>query len=242
MSIHPMFALMANIPQPVRTCRPGDFQLNASSDGPLLPNEYPELMGGLYSDNILTPAQIRQAFYQQAPTQIQPSQLSEALLEPTNMEYIRQQIENNLRQYTGEDNIRFLLTKEFAQTCIDQIMNNPGLGWDAKVGLPLLNDIIIHHESEIAKLSARHNKRFTRWVLEGDRVHGGYLPYGFGDKTLHARGENQVSPSGYGLNHPDKSQYLMYLRDVLHIQCPSLSTAPCKMGPPPKPFYRYPNP
>ena len=67
---------------------------------------------------------------------------------PDNVEYIRRQIEQNIRNYTKEDNIRFLLTKEFAQTMIDSAVQNQALAYDIRVGIPILNDMTIHHETE----------------------------------------------------------------------------------------------
>ena len=215
MAINPLFAVMANLPTQLRA--------------PSTSDEYPNALRGLYSDNIIVPSQVMDTFLEQiVKPGLQPiTLLSQAFLSESNVEYIRQQIENNLRDYTGEDNIRFLLTKEFAQDMVDRVYNNPGLAWDVKVGVPLLNDLVIHRETQIAELSLREEKRYTRWALHNDRLR--VMPYGLGDKTLHVHGENQVSPSGYELNHPFKSQYVAYLKDVLHINCPSLSTQPCKM-------------
>jgi hypothetical protein len=228
MSVNPLFAVMANVPS----------RQSCSNDLPIGPDdpcftspEYPCNLGGLYSDNIITPDQVKPAFYEQVVKAglAQPSPLSEAFLSAGNVEYLRQTIENNLRRYANDPSIRFLLTKEFAQDMIDRVVGNSVLSYDVKVGVPALNDIIVHRETEIAELSLRHTKRYTRWALHNDRTK--IMPYGLGDKTLHARGENQVSPAGYELNHPHKSQYRAYLRDVLHLNCPRNSQQPCQMPP-----------
>jgi hypothetical protein len=212
MSINPLFAVMANVP-------------SSSS------SSYPETLGGLYTDHIITPDQVKDIYYELLIKGhvIQPSPLSEAFVNPTNVEYLRQQVEKNLQQYTRDSSIRYLLTNEFAQTMIDMIQNNQQLAYDVQVGLPILNDLVVHQETEMALLYERHHKRYVRWALHNDRPK--VMPYGFGDKTNHVKGENQVVPSGYELNHPFKSQYQMYLRDVLHLQCPSNSNRPCPMPP-----------
>jgi hypothetical protein len=217
--INPLFALMGNLPP--------SSQIKTSE----LPDEYPETIGGMYSDNIITPDQVKSLYYEQVIKGhiTQPTPFSEAFLNPNNMEYIRQKIENNIRNYLGEDNVRFLLTREFAQTVIDYVRDNMALSHDVKYGVAVLNDMIIHHETEIALLSQRQNRRYERWALNNDRIR--VMPYGIGDKTLHAHGENQVSPAGYELNHPYQSQHKAFLRDVLRIQCPSNSSAPCRIPP-----------
>lgn len=230
--INPMFALMANLPpsQNIRTCDGSDFDPSAPGSSNL-PFEYPKALGGLYSDNIITPSMLKNLYYEDIIKghYTQPTPLSEAFLETANIEYIRQAIENNLRKYTGEENIRFLLTLEFANTVNQTLYNNQALSYDVKTGVAILNDMIIHHETEIALLSLRQEKRYTRWGLNNDRLK--VIDRGLGDRTLHVHGENQVDPSGYQLNHPNQSQYKAYLRDVLQIQCPSLSTAPCRVPP-----------
>jgi hypothetical protein len=229
--INPMFALMANLPPSsnIRTCDAGDMRVIDPSNPQ--PNEYPEHLGGLFSDNIIAPHQMKNLYYETILKghQMQPNPLSEAFLEPSNIEYIRQTIENNLRKYTGEDNIRFLLTLEFANSVNQILYNNTGLAYDVKYGVAILNDMLIHHETEIALLSQRQDRRYQRWALNNDRIR--VMPHGLGDKTLHVRGENQIDPSGYELNHPYQSQYKAFLRDVLQIQCPSNSTAPCRVPP-----------
>ena len=225
--INPLFSVMCNLPVKVPQKR---------SD---LPPEYPESLGGMYSDNIIDPSDVKTLYYDQVIKGhiTQPTPLSEAFLETANMEYIRSQIEMNIRKYTEDDMVRFLLTREFAQTVINHIRDNMALSYDVQHGIPILNDLIIHHETEIALLSERQKKRYDRWALNNDRLK--IMPYGFGDKTLHARGENQVNPSGYLMNHPFQSQYKNYLRDVIRIQKPSNSSAPCRV--PPFPI-RFPNP
>lgn len=229
--INPMFALMAGLPSSnqIRTCNTND--MNSRYEGTNLPYEYPQALGGLYSDNIITPDMLKNLYYENIIKGhfSQPTVLSEAFLEPANIEFIRQSIENNLRKYTGEDNIRFLLTLEFANTVNTTLYENQTLAYDIKTGVAILNDMIIHHETEIALLSARQERRYTRWALNNDRTK--VQPYGLGDRTLHVHGENQVDPSGYELNHPYQSQHKAFLRDVLRIQCPSLSTAPCRVPP-----------
>ena len=229
--INPMFALMANLPpsHQIRTC--GRNDMDPSTPGTNLPYEYPQALGGMYSDNIITPDQLKTLYYENIIKGhfSQPTMLSEAFLEPANIEFIRQTIENNLRKYLGEDNIRFLLTLEFANTVNTTLYENPALAYDVKTGVAILNDMIVHHETEIALLSARQERRYTRWALYNDRSK--VMAPGIGDRTLHVRGENQVDPSGYQLNHPNQSQHKAFLRDVLRIQCPSLSTAPCRVPP-----------
>ena len=184
-----------------------------------LPNEYPEYLGGLYSDNIIVPSQVRDSYYEQITKgQIaQPSPFSLQFLSPENVEYIRQQIETNIRNYINDDSVRFLLTKEFAQTMIDKARFNLGAAYGGKVMLDVINDQVIHHETQIALLSQRQNKRYERWQLANDRPK--VFPYGLGDRTLHVN-KNLVSPAGYELNHPFKSQYQVYLNDVLHVTMP----------------------
>jgi hypothetical protein len=237
MSINPLFALMANVPS--RVCNSEDLKCKSSHTE--LPFEYPEALGGLYSDNIIIPSQVKDAYYQEVIKSgiYQATPLSEAFLEPENIEYIRQQIENNIRQYINDENIRFLLTREFAQTVVDAIRENQGLAYDVRVGLPILNGMVIHHETEIALLSERQRMRYFRWALHNDRSR--VMPYGYGDKTNHVKGENLVTPSGYELNHPFKSQYRAYLRDVLQITCPPPSSRPCEIVPVP-PNLKFPNP
>ena len=229
--INPLFSVMCNLPVSVPQQR--------NSQQSQLPPEYPEALGGMYSDNIIDPSDVKILYYDQVIKGhiTQPTPLSEAFLKTENMEYIRRQIETNIRQYTQDDGIRFLLTREFAQTVIDHVRDNMALAYDVKNGIPILNDIIVHHETEIALLSQRQGRRYERWVLNNDRMK--VMPYGFGDKTLHVRGENPVSSAGYQMNHPFQSQYKNYLRDVIRIQAPSLSTAPCRV--PPFPL-RFPNP
>lgn len=227
--MNPLFAVMANLP----VNRPQQCDRNTIAYGPNAPNappfEYPQQLGGLYSDNIIGPDQVKLVYYEQVIKAglAQPTPLSETFLSTQNVEYIRQQVEKNIQDYTGDPDIRFLLTREFAQDMIDRAKGNQALGWNVEVGVPLLNDLVVHRETEIACLSLRHVKRYTRWALHNDRWK--VMPYGLGDKTLHAKGENQVNPSGYELNHPFKSQYQAYLRDVLHLPCPSLSQQPCQM-------------
>ena len=216
MSIHPLFAVMANVPQ-----EKINKQINTGFIEP----------GGLYSDNLIQPYQVKQAYYEQVIKAglAQPSPFSEAFLSPENIEYIRFQIQKNIQEYTEDPNVYFILTKEFAQDMIDRTYHNQALAWDVKVGVPIMNDIVINRETEIAKLSQRHVKRYTRWAVHNDRLKN--LGYGLGDKTNHVHGENQVSPAGYQMNHPFQSQYKAYLRDVLRIQNPHLSSQPCKMPP-----------
>jgi hypothetical protein len=226
--MNPLFSVMCNIPSKVN---------QQQQQQP--PFEYPEAMGGMYSDNIISPSDVKTLYYDQVIKGriTQPTPLSEAFLETNNIEFIRQQIENNIRNYLQDENIRFLLTREFAQTVINNIRDNMSLAFDVQTGIPILNDIIIHHETEIALLSQRENRRYERWVLNNDRMK--VMPYGFGDKTLHVRGENQVSPSGYLMNHPYQSQYKTFLRDIIRVQDASLSTKPCKV---PSFPIRFPNP
>jgi hypothetical protein len=216
MSIHPLFAVMANVPQDKI-----NQQINTGFIEP----------GGLYSDNLIQPYQVKEAYNEQIVKAglAQPSPFSEAFLSTQNVEYIRQQIQQSIREYTEDPHVYFILTKEFAQDMIDRTYNNQMLAWDPKVGVPLMNDIVINREVEIAKLSQRHVKRYTRWALHNDRTR--VAPWGIGDKTNHVHGENQVSPAGYQLNSPFQNQYRAYLRDVLKITCPKLSSAPCKMPP-----------
>lgn len=231
MSINPLFATMCGVSSQAAShlsqCTPSDRMQNYGGDS--LPNEYPEYIGGLHSDNIITPDQVQTAYYEQIiKGQIaQPTPFSIQFLSPQNVEYIRQQIETNIRNYTKEDDIRFLLTKEFAQTMIDTTRNNMGMAFGGKVAIDLMNSQVIHHETEIALLSLRHNKRYERWVLHAD--HSRIMPYGYPDKVLHVKGENGLTTSGYELNHPFKSQYQAFLNDVLHVQCPSNSSAPCRV-------------
>ena len=226
--MNPLFSVMCNMPTKMTT--PPAQQQSF---------EYPEALGGIYSDNIINPSDVKTLYYDQVINGriTQPTPLSDAFLDTNNIDFIRQQIETNIRNYIQDENIRFLLTREFAQTVIDNIRDNMVLAFDVQNGIPILNDMIIHHETEIALLSQRENRRYERWILNNDRMK--VMPYGFGDKTLHARGENQVSPSGYLMNHPYQSQYKTFLRDIIRIQDPSLSTKPCKV--PPFPI-RFPNP
>lgn len=227
--INPLFSVMCNLPVQVPVRNPEN----------MLSPEYPEALGGMYSDNIIDPSDVKTLYYDQIIKGhiTQPTPLSEAFLSTENMEYLRSQIETNIREYIGDKMIRFLLTREFAQTVINHVRDNMALAYDVKNGIPILNDLIIHHETEIALLSQRQERRYERWALNNDRMK--IMPYGLGDKTLHVRGENQVSPAGYLMNHPFQSQYKNYLRDVIRIQEPSLSTAPCRV--PPFPI-RFPNP
>lgn len=199
----------------------------------------PAPLPGVISDNIIGPEQLKDLYYEQIIKGFvyQPTPLSEAFLQTENIEYLRTTIEANLQRYLEDPQIRFLLTREFAQTVIDHLKNNQSLAYDVQYGLPILNDLIVHSETEVALLSQRQERRYTRWALHNDRMK--IMPYGIGEKTLHVRGENQVSPSGYLMNHPFQSQHNHYLRDVLHVQCPSNSTAPCKV--PPFPL-RFPTP
>lgn len=229
--LNPLWSVMCGLPPSsnIKT-----IPANDANTG--LPPEYPEAIGGMYSDNIITPEQIKEVYYQQIIQGYvsQPTPLSEAILHPQNIENVRLRIEKNIREYTEDPYIRYLLTREFAQTVIDQIRNNSFLAYEVKTGLNVLNNIIVHHETQIALLSLRHTKRFERWALNNDRIK--IMPYGLGDHTLHTKGENQVTPSGYLMNHPFQSQHQAYLRDVLHIQCPSNSQAPCRIPPFPKQF------
>ena len=237
MSINPLFAVMANIPS--KTCNSHDLQCQSRNTE--LPFEYPEALGGMYSDNIIVPSQVKDAYYQEVIKGgiYQATPLSEAFLTPENMEYIRLQIENNIRQYINDDQIRFLLTREFIQTVVDKLKDNQFSAYNIQVGLPVLNDQIIHHETQIALLSERQRMRYLRWALYNDRSK--VMPYGYGDKTNHVKGENQLTSSGYDLNHPFKSQYRAYLRDVLQITCPPPSSRPCEIVPVP-PHLKFGNP
>ena len=230
--INPMFALMANLP--IQTCTAS----STANSPPMtqLPYEYPEALGGIYSDNIIDPADVMGIFNVLVVDGRKGvhTPLSVAFLSEANVEHMRRAVEQNIREYTGEDNIIYLLQREFAQTLIDLLLDNLALSFDVKASVPLLNDIAVHHETQIALLSQRHTKRYTRWALHNDRMK--VMPHGIGDKTLHVHGENQVNPSGYELNHPFKSQYGQFLKDVLHIQCPSNSTRPCQMPPFPQRF------
>ena len=45
----------------------------------------------------------------------------------------RQQIENNIKEYVQDENIRFLLTREFIQTVVDKLKDNQGWAYNIKL-------------------------------------------------------------------------------------------------------------
>ena len=234
--MNPLFAVMTNQPSRCAASR-CDYSTNKTES----PFETPVELPGMHSDNNIVPSQVKSVYvdYVIRNGLYQATPLSEAMLETVNIEYIRQAIENNIKNYIKDDNIKFLLTKEFAQTVMDVIQNNQWLAYDVRVGLPFLNSVIIHRETEIALLSERQRMRFIRWGLENDRSR--FMPYGLGDKTQHRKGETFVTSAGYSLNHPFKSQYRAYLRDVLQVNCPPPSSKPCEIVPVP-PSMKFANP
>lgn len=147
--------------------------------------------------------------------QTQDSPLTVAFFDPRNVEWIRSEIERRLKIKTGEENLRYYINAEFAQTMIDTALNNQGYAYNVEYGLPRLNQWVINKEEEIAYLSLRAQKRYEHQMLYGNRMR--VFPYGVGDRTLHAKGENQVTQSPYLLNHPWKSQHEGYLNQVLKI-------------------------
>lgn len=173
------------------------------------------------SNNLIDPQDVAQGFNEQMikghVTQYTP--LTRAYFHPQNVEFIRSEIEKRIRRYTGEPNIKIVLTEEFLQTMVDMAFRNQQYAYDVENGLPRLNEWTINHEGEIIMLSMRKRKQYERWILHGDRMR--VYPYGLGDRTLHAKGENPQTQSPYLLNHPWKSQYQKYLDEVLMVNCPT---------------------
>jgi hypothetical protein len=186
--------------------------------------------------NSITPKQIYDAFqYQVVQGNIMPNNpLTLAYFTEKNIAYLRDEIQRRLREYTGEPNIKLVLTQEFAQTMVDTALRNQFFAYDVERGLGRINQWTINHETEIIMLSMRKRKQYERQILKGDRMR--VYPYGLGDRTLHVRGENGLTQSPYQLNHPWKSQYQQYLKDVLMVDCPTRpSNCPINQ-------VKYPNP
>jgi len=188
------------------------------------------------SNNLIEPHQVAQGFNNQMikGNVTQNTPLTRAFFSTQNVEYIRSEIERRLRQHTGESNIKLVLTEEFLQTMVDFAFRNQQYAYNPEKGLPRMNEWVINHEGEIILLSMRKKKQYERWILNGDRMR--VFPYGLGDRTLHAKGENPQTQSPYLLNHPWKSQYQKYLDEVLMVNCPTRPSQ-CNVNPP-----KYPNP
>lgn len=167
--------------------------------------------------NEITPYDVRGAWVQQVleGAQAQDSPLSLYFFSPENVEFVRSEIERRLRLKLEEPNIKYVMTQEFAQSMVDMALNNQGWAYDVEGGLPRLNQWVINKEVEIAYLGQRQHRRYETQMLQGNRMR--VFPYGLGDKTLHVRGENQLTQAPYQLNHPFRSQYDAFLNQVLHI-------------------------
>jgi hypothetical protein len=184
-------------------------------------------MASSSTNNNITPEYVAEAWYHTVTSAhaAQDTPLTQAFFAPSNVEWIRQKIQGMLRESLNEPNIIFILNREFAQDMINMAINNKVYSYSPHKGLAVLNSAVVKNEYDIAYLGQRAHKRYVTQMLKGDRMR--IFPYGLGDRTLHARGENQVTQSPYQLNHPWKSQYQAYLSQVLKINpnaCPQTET------------------
>jgi hypothetical protein len=194
--MNPLFAVMANIPSSFR---------QDSLQSPLC-----------YVDqtNVIMSSDLHKLYHHHHHHHHHhKSSFAHEFLKPSNIEYIRKRIEYNVRNYINDSSIIFLLTTEFAQYVFDMLHNNPSFSIE---NIDFVNETIIDRETEIAILSERQKKRYTKWELQNDRMKT--MPYGYSDKTNHVKGETVISPSGYHLNHPYQHQYKEFLKSVYNIQ------------------------
>ena len=202
MSLNPLFSVMLNLPSNLRE----HYNLPK-------PQEHPDVL----NDNIITPDQVQHIYMDMVVNAriAHQTPLSDAFLSPRNIEYIRQQIEIQLQHYLKEQ-VGFLLTREFSSNIIDVLLGHDRYNNEPQMIIPYLNSLIIKQELELALISQNQQKRYEKWGLRNDRMK--VIDYGLGDKTLHAKGENQVNPSGYNLQHPHKNRYQQYLKEVMNIK------------------------
>ena len=144
--------------------------------------------------------------------------LAQAFFSARNGHWLRNEMTRRLREALNEPNALYVFTEEFVTSMVEIVLTNPGLGLDVRNGLPLLNQWILDKEFEIAVLGQRQRKRYETQMLQGNRMR--VMPYGLGDKTLHVKGENQMTQAPYQLNHPFKSQYQAFLQQVMNINNP----------------------
>lgn len=161
--------------------------------------------------------------------------LTQAFFSIENVNWLKSEMERRLQRKLSDPTVKYLITEEFVTSMIDMALNNYFYAYDVEKGLPLLNQYLLNKEVEITYLGQRQRKLYETQMLQGNRMR--VFPYGLGDKTLHVRGENQVTQAPYQLNHPFKTQYQAYLDQVLHVNRPSCPTVyRCT------PFPAHPNP
>ncbi len=148
-----------------------------------------------------------------------PTPLSIAFFAPSNILCIRDAIEKKLGELTGEC-IRIVITDEFAQTLVDLVFRNSVYAYEPYIGVPILNDMAVEHETSVQYMSLRHRKLFYKRIMNGERLR--VFPYGIATKVT--KGTVKVSPSSYQLGLPWKRRQSEYLKEVL---CLGQQSGPC---------------
>jgi hypothetical protein len=129
-----------------------------------------------------------------------------ALLEPRNIQFIRDSIGNALSKEFGFP-VEIQDTPAFRQTINDVANENPRWMYDVSRGLPLLNNVIMNREWSVHKVALNQQLFYQKNFLEGNNPK--YMPYGVMDHTV--KGETVNDASSYSLNQPVPIAYNCFL-------------------------------
>jgi hypothetical protein len=130
----------------------------------------------------------------------------QALLEPSNIELIKNTIGDRLSEQFGfpvgiED------TVAFRQTINDVANENPAWMYDVQNGLPLLNNVIVNREFVVHQVALRQQLLYEKYIIRNDRQK--FMPYGQSDHVV--KGETINDPSSYTLNQKTPISYDCFL-------------------------------
>jgi len=168
-------------------------------------------------ENLLT---LQKNFLQQTnrPAQVP---LVGAFLDPRNVAFIKDQIEQSLKYLTGQC-VEVPITNELTQTLYDVLKGNWWMAYRVEEGLRLLNRMVVEHETKIQYYSLRHRCLYYKYFIHGDRMK--VFPRAI---PTHANGgEVTVSASGYTNSHPWAKRHREYLDEVLCVNQPEYEEWP----------------
>lgn len=149
-----------------------------------------------------------------------PTPLSVAFFDPSNIQCIRNAVEQKLEQLTGQC-IRVVVNEEFLLTLIGVLEGNLAFSYIPQQGVPLLNDLAIEHETSVQYMSLRQRQLYYKRIINGERLR--VFPYG--EQThVSAKGTVKVSPSSYQLGLPWRRNQSAFLKEVL---CAGQNSGPC---------------